>query len=320
MRDDLRRRLTDSLETATAPGRRPGAHRGGPAATARPVVHLLRALRLPGARRVAARAGAADLLVQLAPRRVPHLHRARLHPRGRSRDGGRPGAHPPRGSARCRGPTAPPTTTTCCSGVIATTHSIDLDTVWRALPQRHRDLHARRPQRRRERMFLGRRRKGGGSWGWFEGVLPQLRRQHATSMSHAMREVGGAVHVAAALPGLRRRAAAPESLAVTVSGRNIHEVCLLSVSDALAFFAIAGADRHPGAHRRARHPGDQRAAAVPRRRRASATSPSTAPPGPCRAARPSASGWPPRSARASWACSTSSTSPPSACTSATTAS
>ncbi len=54
-------------------------------------------------------------------------------------------------------------------------------------------------------------------------------------------------------------------------------------------------------------------------RSASATSPSTAAPPPSRAARPSASAWPARSARASPGCSTCSTSPPSACTRATTA-
>ena len=121
-------------------------------------------------------------------------------------------------------------------GVIATTHSIDLDTVWRGLPQRHRDLMLHGPKGGRERVFLGRRRKGGGSWGWFEGVVPQLRRQHATSMSHAMRESVEqfmSLRPCPACDGARLR---PESLAVTVSGRNIHEVCLLSVSDAVAFF------------------------------------------------------------------------------------
>ena len=62
MKDDLRQRLTDSIETAlrlgdglveVARGRRAGAR-------------VLRALRLPRARRLAGRAGAADVLVQLA--------------------------------------------------------------------------------------------------------------------------------------------------------------------------------------------------------------------------------------------------------------
>ncbi len=85
-------------------------------------------------------------------------------------------------------------------------------------------------------MFLGARRKGGGSWGWFEGVIPQLRRQHATSMSQAVRdsvEQFMSLRPCAGCGGARLK---PESLAVTVAGRNIHEVTLLSVSDALAFF------------------------------------------------------------------------------------
>ena len=116
MRDDLRRRLTDSLETATALSdglvriEEALARRRHPAD-----VDLLREVRLPGARRVAARAGAADVLVQLAPRRVPAVHRPRVHAGGRPGAGGRAGAHARATGRSCRGPTAPPTTTTCCS-------------------------------------------------------------------------------------------------------------------------------------------------------------------------------------------------------------
>ena len=85
-------------------------------------------------------------------------------------------------------------------------------------------------------MYLGRRRKGG-SWGWFEGVIPQLKRQHATSMSSAVRDsveqfmslrpcpaCGGARLKPEALPS-RSRAATSTSSACSRS------------SDALAFFA-----------------------------------------------------------------------------------
>ena len=79
MKDDLRRRLTDSVETALTRGRRPG---GDPGRAARgrgraAAAGLLRALRLPGARRVAGRARAARVLLQLAARRVPALPRPR---------------------------------------------------------------------------------------------------------------------------------------------------------------------------------------------------------------------------------------------------
>ena len=43
------------------------------------------------------------------------------------------------------------------------------------------------------------------------------------------------------LPGVRRRRLSPEALAVTVAGRNIHEVSGCSVTDALGFFADARA-------------------------------------------------------------------------------
>ena len=120
-------------------------------------------------------------------------------------------------------------------GVIATQNEIDLDTPWKDLPQAQRTLLLDGP-RRRERVFLGSARRKGGSWGWFEGVIPQLRRQHATSMSQAVRdsvEQFMSLRPCSACGGARLK---PESLAVTVVGRNIHEVCLLSVEDALAFF------------------------------------------------------------------------------------
>ena len=77
-RASAKRRLTDSIETALGLGgglvdprvRRPVA--GGPGAGA----HVLRAPRLPVRRSVLRRARAAQLLLQLALRRLPELHRA----------------------------------------------------------------------------------------------------------------------------------------------------------------------------------------------------------------------------------------------------
>ena len=74
MKEDIRTRLTQSVETAAAA-------RGG-AARRRSRRHgrepdLQPELRVPGARRLAAGAPAAHLLVQLAARRLPALHRPR---------------------------------------------------------------------------------------------------------------------------------------------------------------------------------------------------------------------------------------------------
>ena len=126
-------------------------------------------------------------------------------------------------------------------GAIADQHGIDLDRPWRTLPERQRSLLLDGP-RRRERLYLGARRKGG-SWGWFEGVVPQLRRQHATSMSHAMRDAIEQFMSLRPCPACGGARLKPEALAVTVAGRNIHEICLLSVEDALELLLRARADR-----------------------------------------------------------------------------
>ena len=76
--------------------------------------------------------------------------------------------------------------------------------------------------------------------------------------------------------------------------------------------------RPRAADRRARHQGDRGPARLPARRRPRLPLARPAPPARCPAARRSGSGWPPRSAPGSSACSTSSTSRRSGCTSATT--
>ena len=73
MKDDLRKRLADSVETALAlaEGLIDIAVVDGE------THHVLREVRVSRARRVAARAGAARLLVQLAARRLPGVPRPR---------------------------------------------------------------------------------------------------------------------------------------------------------------------------------------------------------------------------------------------------
>ena len=119
---------------------------------------------------------------------------------------------------------------------IADRHEIPLDRPWKKLSERHRKLLLMGPGARRERLHLGRRRGKGGSWGWFEGVLPQLRRQHTTSMSSAVRESVEQFMSLSPCPECGGARLRPEALAVTVGGINIHELCELSVTDALEFF------------------------------------------------------------------------------------
>ena len=135
MRHDLRKRLADSIETAVAladglveveivgasgasgasterakgaRARRRRSSRASPSGH----VHVLRAVRLPRPRPVAGRARAADLLVQLAARRLRALHRARLADGDRPRAGRARPVAVDRARARSRrGRTARPPTT-----------------------------------------------------------------------------------------------------------------------------------------------------------------------------------------------------------------
>ena len=87
---------------------------------------------------------------------------------------------------------------------IAEEHGIDLDRPWRRLPERHRTMLLEGP-RRRERLYLGRRRKGR-QLGLVRGRHPAARRQHATADVQRGARQRRAVHVAAPVPGVRRRA------------------------------------------------------------------------------------------------------------------
>jgi len=120
---------------------------------------------------------------------------------------------------------------------IAQEYDIRLDTPWGELSDEHRQLLLMGPKGgRRQRMFLGPRAGRQSPIGWFEGVVPQLRRQHKSSMSPAVRESVEqymSLRPCAACNGARLR---PESLAVTVADLSIYDVTQLSVEQGLAFF------------------------------------------------------------------------------------
>ena len=279
MRHDLRKRLADSIETAVglADGlveieivgsrRRPaagdagallrgeGRARGGRADHARGGaraghgVHVLRALRLPRARALAGRARAADLLLQLPPRRLRPLHGAGLA------DGDRP-------RARRAQPVA-----------------VDRRRRARAVGgQRIQLLRAghrgdRRAVRRRPRGSVGgaaggaarpvpvrhRRRAGAGhlpqplrarrSYATrFEGIVDEPRAPLPRDRLRVDAREDRGVHVAArrARPAAAR-GCAPESRAVLVGGTRIEDFCALSARRALEWLEeveLSETDRH----------------------------------------------------------------------------
>ena len=128
---------------------------------------------------------------------------------------------------------------------ISEKYEIPLDRPWKRLAKKHQEMLLNGPGRRRERMYLGERKKGRNPMGWFEGVIPQLRRQHVHSMSSAVRESVEqfmSLRPCSDCGGARLR---PEVLAVTVGGKSIFELTELSIGDAVAWFdQLELADTH----------------------------------------------------------------------------
>jgi excinuclease ABC subunit A len=120
---------------------------------------------------------------------------------------------------------------------IAAEYDIPLEVPWKDLSDEQRTLLLSGPRGgRRQRMYLGPRKGRQNPVGWFEGVIPQLQRQHVSSMSPSVRESVEqymSLRPCADCRGARLR---PESLAVTVSDHSIHDVTVLSVDRGLAFF------------------------------------------------------------------------------------
>ena len=134
-----------------------------------------------------------------------------------------------------RGRRRPSSTGTGCCRRCGQAHGFDLDTPWKKLPKKARDVllyGSDEPIYVRYKNRYGRQRS---YWTTFEGALPNIERRHAETESDAarekleqfMREIP-----CRACKGARLR---PESLAVTVGGLNIAQLTDLSIRDTLAF-------------------------------------------------------------------------------------
>ncbi len=113
---------------------------------------------------------------------------------------------------------------------------IPMDVPWKDLLPEDRDLLLQGPGGRGERFDLGKRsRRGYSSTARFEGVIPQLRRRHSTTGSNLIRdriEEYMSPTPCAACGGARLK---PTSLAVTVGGVSIHALTEFSIEGALEF-------------------------------------------------------------------------------------
>ena len=266
MKEDLRLRLTPVGRDRGRARRRPRRDRP---ARERREPHLLRAVRLPRARRVAAGAPAADLLLQLAARRLPALHRARRAAGDRPRPArSRPEPLDRRGRARALG-------------------GRQLELLRVGDPGDRRPLRDRPPTCRGassteqqqgyflygtggDKVYVSYRNRMGRRRAYtiaFEGIVASLQRRYRETDSSSQRERIEEYMSFRPCPVCKGARLKPEVLAVTVGGRNIHEFTQLSVTAALALPRRARAERDRGADRRPDREGDPRAADLPRQRR-----------------------------------------------------
>ena len=278
-------------------------------------------LACPHVRHELRRARPAQLLVQLAVRRVRGVRRPRHHLRGRPR-ARRPRRRPERSTrARSRrGAVRTRSTSRACSRRSPRTTSIDLDAPWRTLTAKQQKI-----------VLHGVDRQPAGEVQ--EPLRPHAPVQHGLRGRDPVdqapprgcrerlepRAVRG-LHAPRAVPDLRRRPAqARHRSRCTINDKHISEVCDMSHR------RVGDVPRRPRAQRarpddrRAGHQGDQRPPRLPARRRPRLPAAVAARPARSPVARRSASASPARSGRAWWARCTCSTSRRSACTSATTA-
>ena len=143
----------------------------------------------------------------------------------------------------------------------------NLDTPWRKLPQRAQKeiLYGSQDQVHvRYRNKYGRERS---YYTGFEGVVQWIERRHTDTDSEWSRDKYEGYMRDVPCPACGGARLKPEILAVTIAGRNIAEVCALSVGECYDFVDAARAQRPAADDRRAGAEGDQRPAAVPGRRR-----------------------------------------------------
>ena len=123
---------------------------------------------------------------------------------------------------------------------VAEAHSFDLDTPWKKLPKATREILLFGSDEQIHVRYKNRYGRQRAYWTTFEGAIANIERRHAETDSDAardrleqfMRQIP-----CRACSGDRLR---PETLAVTIGGRNIAKVTDLAIRDALAFIDDMG--------------------------------------------------------------------------------
>jgi excinuclease ABC subunit A len=119
---------------------------------------------------------------------------------------------------------------------VADTHGFDLDTPWRKLPKKARDVLLYGSEEQIYVKYKNRYGRQRAYWTTYEGALPNIERRHAETDSEAAREKLEQFMREIPCRTCKGQRLRPESLAVTIGGINIAELTGTSIRDTLAFF------------------------------------------------------------------------------------
>ncbi len=119
-------------------------------------------------------------------------------------------------------------------------HGFDLDTPWKKLPKKARDVLLNGAEESIYVKYKNRYGRQRAYWTTFEGILPNIERRYRETESDAAREKLEQFMREIPCRACKGQRLRPETLAVTIGDRNIADVTDLSIRDALAFTGDMG--------------------------------------------------------------------------------
>jgi excinuclease ABC subunit A len=125
-------------------------------------------------------------------------------------------------------------------GAVGAAHGFDLDTPWKKLSKKARDVLLDGSKESVYVKYKNRYGRQRAYWTTFEGILPNIERRYAETDSDASREKLEQFMREIPCRACKGQRLRPETLAVTIGDKNIADVTDLAIRDALAFTGDMG--------------------------------------------------------------------------------
>ncbi len=122
---------------------------------------------------------------------------------------------------------------------VAKAHRIPLDRSWSSLTAKQRDLllHGKGVKDKVQVSYRNRYGRTRSYQATFEGVVPYLSRRHTDAESDRERELAEGYMREVPCPHCEGARLKPFSLGVTIDGRNLHDICSISIRESAALLA-----------------------------------------------------------------------------------